>query len=93
MKIRVTPEDIARGVPDHVTACPVAFAVQRAFDGETAIVTDTDIEVGGFTYETPEEVAQFIYDFDSEEGVEPFAFELEEGWIEVELYDEEGWPL
>lgn len=80
MRIQVTAEDIANGIPYECEACPVALALKKHSPNVDAdIIVDADnIWWGEAAYSTPEEVVSFITNFDKGDAVEPFEFYLEE---------------
>lgn len=83
MRIDVTAEDIANGVPRSCDSCPVALAISRVAGkgvinvGTTSFRFYTDhypLTIGG---SFPEKVSKFILRFDGHKKVQPFSFELE----------------
>jgi hypothetical protein len=76
MKVRVTAEDIAAGVPCDNERCPIALALLRQ-TGRPWKVDASEAENGdGGRFVLPDEAAVFVQDFDNEYGVEPFEFEV-----------------
>ena len=84
MRIRVTQQDIARGVQGNSFHCPVARAVKRAFKAaevwvrEIIIITKSGSRL---TCVAPPEVEDFIERYDSAilefESPRPFSFSLD----------------
>jgi hypothetical protein len=75
MKIDVTQEDIANGVREDGTSCPIALACERA--GLYAPNVDNEIATDEGNYNMTAEAIRFIEDFDSGQPVKPFSFETE----------------
>ena len=84
--IEVTERHIAEGKTFSFAECPVALAVQEAYNADRAHVSSSDISiysVGVNKYYSycfgvaPLKVAEWIYAFDTHEDVEPFSFELD----------------
>lgn len=95
MLIKVTADDICKGVRQDGAKCPIALAVCRALG-----VTESSVDVGGTEegilsvdednlYYLPDEVVNFYLRFDNGELVEPFEFELDEPHKE---FDEDSEP-
>lgn len=94
--IQVTREDIDNGIRGMSTCCPVALAICRTFEIDSA---EQEIEVDGecvsFPYEYLEVyfpdfkvatlVSKFVSLFDREELVLPFEFDM---FIEIKEYDD-----
>lgn len=81
MKVVVTAEDVAYGVPKSCSGCPVATAVKRATSADWVYLTPVDIVAySGRTrigvWKTPLSVRSFVASFDSRLPVGPFEFEL-----------------
>lgn len=79
--VEVTADDIKQGQRDNCLDCPVARALNRAFNLGPACV-DTDIFYFDWGYDThslPEEVTEFIVNFDDGQQVEPFSFVVDVG--------------
>lgn len=85
IKVKVTDEDIDKGVRHDCDWCPVARAVKRALYGKPgdALIPDGPVKVNKFRIEidggrmvAPPSVLKFVEDFDSEEAVSPFEFEI-----------------
>jgi len=84
MRIRVTQQDIDRGVQGNSFHCPVARAVKRAFKGaevwvrEIIIITKSGSRL---TCVAPPEVEDFMERYDSAilefESPRPFSFSLD----------------
>lgn len=75
MKIQVTEEDIALGVPLKNVLCPVARAITRAV-GKEACVTNLYYSIDTFEFPLPVVAIDFIANFDIGRPVKPFEFEL-----------------
>ncbi len=85
--VDVTAENIAKGVKDDCSRCPVALAIRRALSlnvNETSdyvTVNEDEIEIRrdgrNLSIETPEVAEEFILNFDYGDPVEPFTFPLE----------------
>ena len=79
MRIEVTQEDIARGLPRAVDACPVALAVKRAFLlSRTSVGSTAFTGPGGRRFALPAEATEFIRAFDKKLPVQPIAFDVDE---------------
>lgn len=81
MLIEVTKNDIATGRPDDTCRCPVALALQRAFQcTEREVYVDAKIiRIVGLSYPAPKSVGDFVELFDAarpEDDPQPFSFEL-----------------
>ena len=85
MKIRVTTEDIAKGVKGDQWQCAIALAVKRVADASYIEVLNHNVwlqnrDPNGYArnvrYPLPEVAVKFIERFDAELVVEPFEFEL-----------------
>ena len=87
MKIKVTAEDIQKGVQGLCDSCPVALAIQRYCECDPNIsgidvIVDTDqITVNGVECGMPALAAEFVRQYDDlhdDEAklMEPFEFEL-----------------
>lgn len=90
IRVEVTAEDIAKGVPQECNSCPVAIAVGRAcpaavkvgVDGATIDIyaawdVESDAKSEYVVARTPREVNEFIKRFDNGDPVGPFSFDLE----------------
>ena len=81
MKIKVTQEDIDKGIRHSPGSCPVARAINRQSEKDNASVGLSCIyfyNIGGFSETpTPLDAALFINKFDQRQPVKPFEFELE----------------
>lgn len=75
--VNVTKTDIKDGDVGHCGRCPVALALQRAFDTKLVRAAHFFLEVGRHKWDTPPEVRMFINRFDNGEGVVPFSFQLQ----------------
>jgi hypothetical protein len=81
LTIKITQEDIDKGVPGSFTFCPIANAVSRNnpdYDVRVAYdyvllksKRDPDVKV---LYHLPREGSDFVDNFDCEEPVEPISF-------------------
>lgn len=81
MKVSVSQEDIAGGMPGSVFSCPVALAIKRAVpeaDEVIVAVSKAYAHVGDclVSYRLPLDVQGFIISFDMEHPVQPFTFEM-----------------
>lgn len=82
MRVKVTQEDIEKGIPEHCGKCPIARAIRRAMPDAISVgVGSIGVEwfdKSGFRVaELPQQAQQFIYYFDFGEPVQPFEFDLE----------------
>jgi hypothetical protein len=84
MRIRVTQQDIDRGVQGNSFHCPVARAVKRAFKAAEVWVREIIIVTkprSQRTYVTPPQAEDFIERYDSAmlefESPRPFSFSLD----------------
>lgn len=80
MEIEVTQEDIEKGQRHRSLSCPVALAVNRAFNGGSIYVGSSHIydeNDGMRTIDLPIEAISFIRVFDSGKVVKPFKFSIE----------------
>lgn len=86
MIIKVTQEDIDKGMPISASFCPVALACKRVFNKDCSVTRGTGLTVymgeENYTWKRykhlPYSVKSFINNFDHQFGVEPFEFELED---------------
>jgi hypothetical protein len=76
MKIQVTQEHINKGPHRDACRCPVALAMQSAFNGEFVHVDRKLIKVKESIFHTPVEVRAFVRRYDTFATVHPFEFEL-----------------
>ncbi len=81
--IKVTAEDIKRGIADSCWNCPIALAANRLDKNMSkwnkTRVTETQIIIPGKKkQDLPSTAKDFIERFDLGEKVEPFTFEIEE---------------
>jgi hypothetical protein len=78
MIIKVTKQDIAKGVPGHSDACPVARALKRAGFRAVRAGLFTINAQGRKTFPTPASLAEFMNNFDAglAETLEPLTFEI-----------------
>lgn len=84
LAIYVRRDDIAAGVPEDASRCPVARALRRATDyHEEVTVGPRSLILRGFmrrrdrVTSLPEPAREFIRRFDNHESVEPFLFHVE----------------
>ena len=78
MRIEVTQEDIEKGEPCDVCACPIALAIQRKLGRGGCEINFSTIDLGpGQVVATPYSARQFIRAFDDHLPVKPFSFELD----------------
>lgn len=81
--INVTQEDIERGKRESACECPIALALERAFnakswvDDEGFFFQRCPKEKLSPDYPIPQSAIAFIAAFDAGEKVEPFEFEVE----------------
>jgi len=76
--IKVTKEDITKGVEKGTTTCPIALAVKRISPFVLRYVLGIDIwDTEGNRYSMPLKAQNFIINFDAGEKVKPFNFKLE----------------
>lgn len=80
MIIKVTANDIAKGIPTHVRECPVARALRRAgFKNVGVGRTYLTVDGGKKEISTPDNVVAFVQAFDREitrAQAVPFSFEV-----------------
>lgn len=86
MKVTVTAEDIEKGVPSVLDACPVALAIYRAFGSDPSVGVNVDesevyvfSEDDGSTikfWEMPHPIGEIIAHYDNTGEMDPFGFEL-----------------
>lgn len=89
MKVKVTEQDIKRGVPRDPCRCMIALACRRAFPEATSVLVGGvqvtvrpapepgQVWANSMDYILPVSVITAINDFDNGLKVEPFEFELE----------------
>lgn len=76
MKVTVTEEDIALGLPNNRWQCPIACAIKRSKkDVSIVSVSTLDMRVNNHWYILPSVARSFIRQFDAGGAVEPFEFE------------------
>lgn len=75
--VRVTQDDIDRGVRGSTTDCPVARALCRAVPNAFIRVWKDVAFVRIHRVEIPPKVRRFIHDFDDYRAVKPFSFEID----------------
>lgn len=79
-KVKVTQQDIDRGLRNECGDCPVALAARRKFGGLTSsdvMVDYTTLWVRDRLWGLPNAVSRWITDFDLKRPVQPMEFELE----------------
>lgn len=80
MKITVTKSDIANGVANSASKCPVARAIGRIKGAAKPSVRSWRVtfywKTKKYSIQLPIKVVHFISDFDSRESVRPFSFTL-----------------
>jgi len=83
MIIKVTQENIDAGYRDSCSSCPVALALHRVFNKDTAFEQWETIRVGSdyarigdCVYILPKIAEEFITAFDARLPVEPIEFEI-----------------
>lgn len=84
MLIRVTKNDIQRGIPGDPCSCPVARAIKRTFHWRYVGVDHESISRRGtmwgaewiHQFDTPGIARRFIRKFDVKDKVKPFKFTL-----------------
>jgi hypothetical protein len=85
MKIKVSEDNISRGIICSPYFCPIALAIKEALPGVDAHVggeIELTFEHGDgslipYTFNAPREVQKFIHLFDTKGDVESFEFELD----------------
>lgn len=89
MKVKVTEQDIQRGIQHDPRHCMVARACRRTFPGATSVLVGGVLAtirpapqpgeawVNSTDYILPPAVIEAMCDFDNGRKVEPFEFELE----------------
>jgi hypothetical protein len=68
--VRVTREDINRGIVASANSCPIARALRRTLHARTVYVYDSSFTVRGATYGLPVKAANFVARFDSSDTVD-----------------------
>ena len=90
MLIEVTQEDIDGGYKGWACECPIALALNRAFNtiGSCATLAGLYVTYKGIKKRFPVgiEICNFIREYDSNKPVKPFSFELVES-EEVKVYE------
>lgn len=79
MKIKVTQEDIAKGIPEDEGSCPVALALKHAGMMDVEVSLERAEAWYGrrlFNVELPSKARRFIKRFDAGKLVKPFSFTL-----------------
>ena len=81
IRITVTAEDIAYGVPCKSNRCPIALAILRSTGASHVSVSATDwtawhTDDGSITGHLPNRAQKFVARFDDEEAVQPSTFVL-----------------
>jgi len=72
LQIRVTRDDIRKGIPENVHMCPIARAVRRA--GRERVTVDDCIATRTKNFELPDVAQRFMRSFDWGRPVKPFTF-------------------
>ena len=79
--VKVTNQDIQKGIPRAPCQCPIALATNRAFNCDGSSMTMLTLFVGELWAfgpgVLPDEVVEFRKRFDGKMTVEPFEFVLE----------------
>ncbi len=80
LEVKVTQEDIDRGIRYNESLCPIALSlIKKAPIGDKVRVNEEKITVGTVRYTTTRRARKFITNFDSSrEKVEPITFRLSE---------------
>lgn len=82
MIIKVTQEDIDKGIQKDCEQCPIARAMRRAFGCNVQITSIIYRKNDGILaygpHGMPDIVTSFIRDFDSSLKVTPFEFEVDD---------------
>jgi hypothetical protein len=76
MKIEVTADDIAEGVPEDGIGCPIACALNRLTGDRYEVDYEEVTTPDGRVIDLPPEARAFIRRFDRGDEVAPFTFEL-----------------
>lgn len=74
MKVKILKTHISKGLPNDALSCPIALALEHAYEGVT--VNEDTIELNGLEFKLPAKAKRFIRRFDDGKEVKPFAFEL-----------------
>lgn len=80
MRIQVTKEDVAAGLPVDAFSCPVALALRRAFPRLDVGVGHNTLHVGRSRLILPPRAQRFVGNFDMTmpwPWVRPFSFDLD----------------
>ena len=84
IRVDVTAEDIAGGLPRYTCLCPVSQAISRVMNRRVSLVTRyvkqrccLFIEFGGTRIPAPDAVRRWVERFDCGGSVKPFSFTLE----------------
>lgn len=86
MRVRVTADHIARGVPGFCWSCPIALAIAESLPGSNPwVVLKIELTYRGRLYqiETPDEALAFMSRFDNDDNrrtLAPFEFDLPLPW-------------
>ncbi len=75
MRVEITAEDIAEGVPRSHCKCPAAIALSRVTGKDVSVGTSSYV-VGGRVYDLPNSLGIWIVDFDFGQPVRPTTFEV-----------------
>ena len=78
IRVEVTAEDIATGVPMDGERCPIAYALLRSLNDACYYAVDCEkVELDGeYDLPLPKTAQDFILAFDDAQDVSPFAFDL-----------------
>jgi len=76
MIIKVTEDDIKKGVRGSACGCPIALAIKRAADADIVSVYKAECYFKGEIFELPPEAQYFIRVFDKSLVVSPMEFTL-----------------
>ena len=74
--IKVTREDISKGMPLESDACPISLAIKRTMKVKRVDVSAYEITVGSTKMSIPRSAKRFMLDFDDGRPVKPFSFQL-----------------
>jgi len=76
LRISVTAADIAEGMPQSPTHCPIALAVRRALESYEWVSVGLGVCINDKFWALPRSGERFIARFDKSQSVKPFAFFL-----------------
>ena len=92
MLIKVTQDDIDKGIAHQHASCPVARACRRQIDGmfSASVICTGIYDLGtGSKYYLPNNAITFLDKFDAGKRVRPFEFET----FELAGHTEDGKPI